>query len=369
MSRRASFFARQHPGIRRVRFPDEIVFEESIKEADGEAIMGMLRRVSLCIDVNRINMAGMTALHQAVLDDSLVLVRLLLLHGAHIDKTDTDSWTPLHAASANGHYNIVRYLLSQGADPDKETEDGETAADLVDEEDRRTLAVLEGTEDQYLESVRKGKEEGEEEEEDEKEKEDEKKDEKKEEDKVRRLSVGLREPAWVRKLSHQEDERDTRRKGSAWVGREDIVEEEDEEEGGLEEGKEMEEDMEEGGEAGVKIVGKIQKEEIPNKEQKHGKRDVCDEKEGKMGIPHVQRKPPQGRGAESKCESGCEEVGRKSSSDCDMEQGGDGKDESDNPEEEPIEKMAEKSVSWRQRRRGMAELPCEVKLLLRDKLR
>jgi len=58
-----------------VRFPDEIVFEESIKEADGEAIMGMLRRVSLCIDVNRINMAGMTALHQAVLDDRLVLVR------------------------------------------------------------------------------------------------------------------------------------------------------------------------------------------------------------------------------------------------------------------------------------------------------
>ena len=64
MSRRASFFARQHPGVRRVRFPDEVVFEESIKEADGEAIMAMLRRASVDIDVNRINMAGMTALHQ-----------------------------------------------------------------------------------------------------------------------------------------------------------------------------------------------------------------------------------------------------------------------------------------------------------------
>ena len=64
MSRRASFFARTHPGIRRVRFPDEIVFEESIKEADGEAIISMLRRASLDIDINRINMAGMTALHQ-----------------------------------------------------------------------------------------------------------------------------------------------------------------------------------------------------------------------------------------------------------------------------------------------------------------
>jgi hypothetical protein len=31
MSRRASVFARQNPGRRRVRFPDEIVFQESIK--------------------------------------------------------------------------------------------------------------------------------------------------------------------------------------------------------------------------------------------------------------------------------------------------------------------------------------------------
>ena len=84
-------------------------------------------------------MAVMTALHQAVLDDNLVVVRLLLLHGARIDQVaqshtintnsqwstqrlscwvlnkliqidqaDADSWTPLHAASANGHSGIVR---------------------------------------------------------------------------------------------------------------------------------------------------------------------------------------------------------------------------------------------------------------------
>ena len=67
MSRRASFFARKHPGLRRVRFSDEIVFDECIKEADGEMVMKMLRRVSVEIDVNRINMAGMTALHQVSL--------------------------------------------------------------------------------------------------------------------------------------------------------------------------------------------------------------------------------------------------------------------------------------------------------------
>ena len=64
MSRRASFFARLHPGQQRVRFPDEIVFDSCVKEADGEMVVKMLRRVSIKIDVNRINMAGMTALHQ-----------------------------------------------------------------------------------------------------------------------------------------------------------------------------------------------------------------------------------------------------------------------------------------------------------------
>ena len=78
MSRRASFFARTHPGIRRVRFPDEIVFEESIKEADGEVIISMLRRASLDIDINRINMAGMSALHQVDLEDDIDKMEMII---------------------------------------------------------------------------------------------------------------------------------------------------------------------------------------------------------------------------------------------------------------------------------------------------
>ena len=73
MSRRASVFARQNPGKRRVRFPDEVVFEESIKESDGMAIMALLRRASVDIDVNRINMAGMTALHQVGDIDNIIV--------------------------------------------------------------------------------------------------------------------------------------------------------------------------------------------------------------------------------------------------------------------------------------------------------
>jgi len=142
MSRRASVFARQNPGKRRVRFPDEVMFDESIKESDGDEIMRMLRRASIDIDLDRINMAGMTALHQAVLDENLVLVRLLIHHGARVDKQDEDSWTPLHAAAANGLHQIAALLLSKGAKRDLRTDEGETALELVDPEDTRMLDLL-----------------------------------------------------------------------------------------------------------------------------------------------------------------------------------------------------------------------------------
>jgi len=142
MSRRASFFARSHPGERRVRFPDEIIFDDCVKESEEEMVVMMLRRVSLEIDVNRINMAGMTALHQAVLDDNLLLVKVLLSHGADINKTDVDSWTPLHAAAANGHSDVARHLIEAGASTQILTEDGETPLDLVESDDLKTMAVL-----------------------------------------------------------------------------------------------------------------------------------------------------------------------------------------------------------------------------------
>ena len=58
MSRRASVFKKQNPGKPRVRFPDELVFQESVKENDVEHINQMLRRASLQVDINAINSAG-----------------------------------------------------------------------------------------------------------------------------------------------------------------------------------------------------------------------------------------------------------------------------------------------------------------------
>ena len=145
-------------------------------------------------------------------------------------------------------------MLSQGADPDLLTEDGETAMDLVEEDDTRTMAALLG-EDQEIEEVVEEKER------------EEKKEEKsrkvslgtgKEPAWVRKLSQQEQEPAWVRKLSQQEEDKDTRRKGSAWVGREEIVEEEEEEE---EESCDKEDKKDNGGSAVIEKVQAPRKEE------------------------------------------------------------------------------------------------------------
>ena len=60
MSRRASLFAKQNPDKPRpkVRFSDELVFLDNIKENDIPALGSMLRRASLQIDISGINDAG-----------------------------------------------------------------------------------------------------------------------------------------------------------------------------------------------------------------------------------------------------------------------------------------------------------------------
>jgi protein phosphatase 1 regulatory subunit 27 len=62
------------------------------------------------LNVVLIYFAGLTPLHQAVLDGNESAVRLLVAHGADINKQDDDSWTPLHAACAEGYADIVKYV-------------------------------------------------------------------------------------------------------------------------------------------------------------------------------------------------------------------------------------------------------------------
>ncbi|XP_063426288.1 protein phosphatase 1 regulatory subunit 27-like [Mytilus trossulus] len=144
MSRRASLYAKQNPTKPRpkVRFSDELVFLDNIKENDIPALGSMLRRASLQVDISGINDAGLTPLHQAVLDGNLMAVRLLVEHGANINKQDDDYWTPLHAACAEGHAEIAQILLDHGADRTILTDEGERPLDLVDPSDFATIRVM-----------------------------------------------------------------------------------------------------------------------------------------------------------------------------------------------------------------------------------
>ena len=60
MSRRASLFAKENPGKKKpqVRFPDELVFLDNIKENDMDGVNNMLRRASVQIDISALGDSG-----------------------------------------------------------------------------------------------------------------------------------------------------------------------------------------------------------------------------------------------------------------------------------------------------------------------
>lgn len=142
MSRRASLYALQNPGRRRVRFPDEVVFDEHVRDNDEQEVLAMLRRASIDIDVNRVNSAGLTALHQASLDGNLPVVKILLRFGADVNSLDDDTWTPLHAACAMSHHHVISHLLESGADPTILNCEQQRPLDLVDPSDVETISVI-----------------------------------------------------------------------------------------------------------------------------------------------------------------------------------------------------------------------------------
>ena len=59
------------------------------------------------------------------------IVRLLLEHKAHVNKTNDCGETPLHLACFEENEEIARVLVAFGADPDLEDEDGNTPYEIM----------------------------------------------------------------------------------------------------------------------------------------------------------------------------------------------------------------------------------------------
>ncbi|XP_019627543.1 PREDICTED: protein phosphatase 1 regulatory subunit 12B-like isoform X3 [Branchiostoma belcheri] len=128
-----------------VKFSAPVMFQESVQSGDFRGIVeagALLRRKSVDVQVNAINQAGLTALHQAALDGNIDFVKLLVRHGAKVNCQDEDGWTPLHAAVAEGHPQVARFLIRSGARRSVRNADGDTPEELVEEEDAEMESVF-----------------------------------------------------------------------------------------------------------------------------------------------------------------------------------------------------------------------------------
>ncbi|KAG7485103.1 phosphatase 1 regulatory subunit 27 [Solea senegalensis] len=126
--------------IRSVHFPNDILFQDYVREGELERIGRFIRARRVNLDT--IYLSGMAAIHEAVLSGNLECVKLLVQYGADIHQRDEDGWTPLHMACSDGFPHIARYLLALGADQELENDCGERPADLIDPDNRELLELF-----------------------------------------------------------------------------------------------------------------------------------------------------------------------------------------------------------------------------------
>ncbi|CAF3700278.1 unnamed protein product [Adineta steineri] len=122
----------------RVKFQQAYVFLAACSSSDRDEVEKLLQRG---VDINTSNIDGLTALHQACIDNNLLMVEYLLNRSADINCQDNEGWTPLHAASSCGNIDIVKYLLSRGATVDVCNNEGELPIDIAEGDD--IIACLE----------------------------------------------------------------------------------------------------------------------------------------------------------------------------------------------------------------------------------
>ncbi|KAJ8929370.1 hypothetical protein NQ314_017951 [Rhamnusium bicolor] len=94
-------------------------------------------------DINTANVDGLTALHQACIDDNLDMVEFLVEHGADVNRGDNEGWTPLHATASCGFLYIAKYLIEKGANVAAVNNDDELSIDIAESQKMEDLLKME----------------------------------------------------------------------------------------------------------------------------------------------------------------------------------------------------------------------------------
>ncbi|EAX82040.1 ankyrin repeat protein, putative [Trichomonas vaginalis G3] len=89
-------------------------------------IVGFLvsNSIKYTVDVDAKNNDDKTALHVAVLNNSLRIVKLLISHGANINAVDKGNITPFQYAIRNYHREIIKIFISKEGDVNTKVENG-----------------------------------------------------------------------------------------------------------------------------------------------------------------------------------------------------------------------------------------------------
>ncbi|XP_075773586.1 protein phosphatase 1 regulatory subunit 12C isoform X1 [Pelodiscus sinensis] len=89
--------------------------------------------------VNGTNADGISALHQACIDENLEVVQFLVENGANVNQADNEGWTPLHVAASCGYKEIAQYLLAHGAHVAAVNSDGDVPLDIAEDDGMEAL--------------------------------------------------------------------------------------------------------------------------------------------------------------------------------------------------------------------------------------
>jgi ankyrin repeat protein len=97
-------------------------------------ILKTLIKYSNSYDLNQKNSAGNTAIHFAVENNDIEMLKFLISNRAKINEFNDLGHTPLYKAVTIGNIEVVEILLINGADPNSEDRNGNTIIDLTAKE-------------------------------------------------------------------------------------------------------------------------------------------------------------------------------------------------------------------------------------------